>query len=245
MSHFVHPRAICESDRIGDETRIDAFAYVEEKAVVGEQCRIANHSFIGGGVVIGDRVTVDSGVHLRQDVHIEDDASVGVNATILPGVKIGQKSLVGAGAVVTRSVPPNAIVVGNPARIIGYVDSPRGDRDTARIPNAVKEGERVRATSVPGVTTHHLPAIRDMRGSLSVAEFEDDICFVPKRAFMVFDVPNREVRGEHAHRECHLFLICVKGSCAVVADDGEKREEFLLDRPHFGIYLPPMIWGIQ
>lgn len=54
-----------------------------------------------------------------------------------------------------------------------------------------------------------------------------------------------ETRGEHAHRECHQFLICVRGSCAVVADDGTNRQEFLLDRPDIGIHLPPKVWGIQ
>jgi hypothetical protein len=61
----------------------------------------------------------------------------------------------------------------------------------------------------------------------------------------VFDVPSRETRGEHAHRACHQFLLCAKGSCAVVADDGVRRQEFLLDRPDLGLHLPPMIWGIQ
>jgi hypothetical protein len=68
---------------------------------------------------------------------------------------------------------------------------------------------------------------------------------VPKRYFMVFDVPSREVRGEHAHRTCHLFLLCLSGSCSVVADDGIHREEFTLDQPGMGIHLPPMVWGIQ
>ncbi|MEO8779683.1 MAG: FdtA/QdtA family cupin domain-containing protein, partial [Rhodanobacter sp.] len=59
------------------------------------------------------------------------------------------------------------------------------------------------------------------------------------------DVPTAETRGEHAHRRCHQFLIAVKGSVHVVADDGERREQFVLDRPNLGLYLPPMTWGIQ
>jgi dTDP-4-dehydrorhamnose 3,5-epimerase-like enzyme len=87
--------------------------------------------------------------------------------------------------------------------------------------------------------------VPDLRGNLTVGEFARDIPFVPERYFMVFGVPNREVRGEHAHRECHQFLICVRGSCSVVADDGERRVEVLLDAPEKGLYLPPMTWGIQ
>jgi hypothetical protein len=84
-----------------------------------------------------------------------------------------------------------------------------------------------------------------MRGSLSVAEFPKEIPFVPRRYFVVFDVPGSEIRGEHAHRTCHLFLVCVRGACSVVVDDGRSREEFRLDHPTLGLHLPPMVWGTQ
>lgn len=90
-----------------------------------------------------------------------------------------------------------------------------------------------------------LPNIQDPRGNLSVGEFGRSIPFEAKRYFLVFDVPNGEVRGEHAHRECHQFLLCVKGSCSVIADDGINRQEFVLDKPNVGAYLPPMTWGVQ
>ena len=80
---------------------------------------------------------------------------------------------------------------------------------------------------------------------MTVGEFDTSIPFAVKRYFLVFDVPSVETRGEHAHRECHQFLICVRGSCAVVADDGINRQEFLLDHPDVGIHLSPMVWGIQ
>ena len=62
---------------------------------------------------------------------------------------------------------------------------------------------------------------------------------------MIYDVPSVEVRGEHAHREQHQFLVCLKGSCSVVLDDGKHRNEVLLASPQIGLYLPPMVWGIQ
>ena len=61
----------------------------------------------------------------------------------------------------------------------------------------------------------------------------------------VVDVPSQEVRGEHAHHECHQFLVCLSGSVRVVADDGTRRSEVLLDRPSIGVHLAPMTWGIQ
>ena len=84
-----------------------------------------------------------------------------------------------------------------------------------------------------------------MRGNLSFAEYGQFLPFVTKRYFLVFDVPSKEIRGEHAHKTLHQFLVCVKGSVSVVVDDGKKREEFLLDSIDMGIYIPPMVWGIQ
>jgi dTDP-4-dehydrorhamnose 3,5-epimerase-like enzyme len=98
---------------------------------------------------------------------------------------------------------------------------------------------------VKGVVLHRLKSVRDLRGDLSVGEFERDVPFAPRRYFLVFDVPSAETRGEHAHRRCHQFLLCVRGSCSVVADDGEHRQEFKLDRPDIGLHLAPLVWGIQ
>lgn len=148
--------------------------------------------------------------------------------------------MVGAGSVVTRSVPHNAIVVGNPAHIVGYVGV------NNKFPNLLNNQKtNSRNSTVKGVLTYELDSIADMRGELIVAEFERSIPFPVKRYFMVYDVPTRETRGAHAHKKCHQFLICVRGTCSVVADDGENRREFLLNRPNFGVYLPPMVWGIQ
>ena len=224
-------------------------------------------------MTVGDRVTVKCGVQLWAGVTLEDDvfigpnatftndpfprskqypqkysetrvrkgASIGANATILPGVEIGTHAMVGAGAVVTRSVPPNAIAVGNPAKIVGYV----GAQAPATNLVSPKSGASVTRTEVRGVTIHTLPVVEDMRGNLSVGEFARSIPFEPKRYFLVFRVPSRDVRGEHAHRECHQFLICVCGNCSVVADDGTNRTEVLLDRPNLGVYLPPGVWSVQ
>lgn len=273
--YFTHEKALCESTNIGKGTRVWAFAHILPKAVIGAECNICDGVFIENDVIVGDRVTVKCGVQLWDGLTVEDDvfigpnatftndrfprsrvypeqfartilrkgASIGANATILPGLEIGSGAMVGAGSVVTRSVPPNAIAVGNPARIIGYVDThePPSDSHTPKgqAPN------KVTASTVRGVTLHELPLIEDMRGNLSVGEFERSIPFQAKRYFLVFDVPSREIRGEHAHRTCHQFLICIKGSCTVVADDGTQRREYLLDRPNLGIYLPAMVWGIQ
>lgn len=275
MSYFVHALGCCESDKIGAGTRIWAFAHVLAGARVGEECNICDHVFIENQVVIGDHVTVKCGVQLWDGMTVENNvfigpnatfsndlfprskkypqrflttricqgASVGANATILPGIIIGRNAMVGAGAVVTRSVPPNAIVVGNPARIVGYVDSlgKISSEDNLRLPQENSSVE----LNVPGVTLHRLSLVEDLRGNLTAGEFMRHVPFAVNRYFVVFEVPSAETRGAHAHRRCHQFLVCLKGSVAFVADNGEKRQEITLDRPDIGLYLPPMIWGVQ
>jgi UDP-2-acetamido-3-amino-2,3-dideoxy-glucuronate N-acetyltransferase len=103
----------------------------------------------------------------------------------------------------------------------------------------------VAPTSVAGVTLHTLPHIIDARGDLSVAEVGEHVPFEVKRYFVVFGVSSGEIRGEHAHRTLHQFLVCVHGQCELVADDGRTRETFVLDRPSLAVYLPPMVWGVQ
>ena len=126
--------------RVGDETRIGTFVEIQKGASVGARCKISSHTFICEGVTLEDEVFVGHGVMFINDrlpratrpdgtPQTEEDwtlehtvvrrgASIGSNATILCGLEIGERAIVGAGAVVTKSVPPGAVVAGNPARII-------------------------------------------------------------------------------------------------------------------------------
>ena len=130
--------------RVGDETRIGTFVEIQRGASVGARCKISSHTFVCEGVTIEDEVFVGHGVMFINDrrpraarpdgtPQTEEDwtlehtvvrrgASIGSNATILCGVEIGERAVVGAGAVVTRSVPPGAVVAGNPARVIGNAE---------------------------------------------------------------------------------------------------------------------------
>jgi dTDP-4-dehydrorhamnose 3,5-epimerase-like enzyme len=207
-------------------------------------------------VFVGPNVTFSNDPFPRSNVRperfattrVRSGASIGANATILPGLEIGSFAMVGAGAVVTRSVPTRAIAVGNPARIVGYVqaDGTRGD-------SIVSEGAKTRSDlateieelPVRGVTLHRLPAFEDMRGALSVGNVRTEIPFEPQRYFLVHSVPSTEVRGEHAHRLCHQFLVCTHGECSVVVDDGQSSAEVRLNRPSLGVYMPPMTWAVQ
>jgi dTDP-4-dehydrorhamnose 3,5-epimerase-like enzyme len=100
------------------------------------------------------------------------------------------------------------------------------------------------STSVRGVTLHRLPEVRDDRGLLSICELSRCVPFEVRRYFVVSAAANAS-RGTHAHRALHQFLTCIHGHCRAIADDGEVRQEFLLDSPSIGLYLPPMTWGTQ
>jgi len=272
MTFFQHAQAIVESPTVGEGTRVWAFAHVLPQAVIGKNCNICDHVFIENHVTLGDRVTVKCGVQIWDGIRIEDDvfigpnatftndpfprskqhlgkypetvirkgASIGANATILPGITIGTGAMVGAGAVVTHSVPPYAVVAGNPARILRYVT----DSDS-KAPISARASTPTTPSIVDGVELLRVPLIKDLRGNLIARELGKGLPFTPQRFFLIFDVPSKEVRGEHAHRECAQLLVCLKGSVAVVCDDGKQRQEFLLDDPTVALHLPRMVWGTQ
>ena len=244
--------------RIGEDCNVCDHVFIENDVVIGDRVTVKcgvqlwDRTRLGDDVFIGPNVAFTNDRFPRSKVRpgkyptttIKAGASVGANATLLPGITVGEGAMVGAGAVVTKSVPPYAVVVGNPAIITGYVHTPRpvqGGPPAAR--GTLTVGPH--PTRVPGVTLHKLKLVNDLRGDLCVGEFRSSLPFMPRRYFLVFGVPSREVRGEHAHRRCHQFLVCVKGSVSVVVDDGSAREEIVLDAPDLGLHVPPMIWGTQ
>jgi acetyltransferase-like isoleucine patch superfamily enzyme/dTDP-4-dehydrorhamnose 3,5-epimerase-like enzyme len=268
----IHPSALSESNDIGPDTRIEAFTYIAHKVKVGKNCMIGPHVSIGKDAVIGDRVIIRGAAQICAGTIIEDEVSIaahasflsdhnspsgdvidnpivlrrgckiGANATLCAGVTIGEYGVVGAGAVVTRPVQPHAIVAGNPATVVAFANTQETPARQVAPSSALVQATE---SKVRGVKIYELPLIRDPRGNLTVGEFERTLPFVPKRYFMTFDVPSFDLRGEHAHRTCHQFLLCVHGSCAVVVDDGLNREEFHLDRPTFGVHVPPMVWATE
>ncbi|QFR34587.1 WxcM-like domain-containing protein [Ancylobacter sp. TS-1] len=248
--------------RIGRNCNICDHVFIENDVVVGDDVTIKcgvqlwDGVRLGHGVFVGPNATFTNDMFPRSKQYpesfrvtvVEDGASIGANATILPGVRIGRLAMVGAGAVITKDVPPYAVVVGNPAVIKGY-QTPKPVQEGGDLPAATpalerKAGSRL-ALDVGRCALHRLPGFTDMRGSLAPLEFDRDLPFLPRRSFLVHSVPSGLVRGEHAHRKCEQFLIAVHGSLSVVIDDGTRRREVVLDDPTVGLYLSPMVWGIQ
>lgn len=255
---LIHPTADVQTTTIGARTKIWQNVVVLPGAELGADVNVCASVFIENNVRIGNRVTLKSGVYLWDGIIIEDDvfigpnatftndkfprskiqrelspstqikegASIGAGAVLLPGISIGRNAMVGAGAVVTKSVPDFAVVVGNPAQIISYTNS-------TRIP-APKIGN-----------PEPLKFVEDLRGNLIAAEVGRQIPFNVARFFAIFDVPTTEIRGAHAHKKCHQFLVCVKGSVVVEVNNGLEAFTVILDKPNQGLYLPPLTWGVQ
>jgi acetyltransferase-like isoleucine patch superfamily enzyme len=144
LSKFINMYG-CE---VGDGTKIGAFVEIQKNAMIGKNCKISSHTFICEGVTIEDNVFIGHNVAFINDTYprattpsgglqtesdwkvertlVKKGASIGSGATILANVTIGDRAIVGAGSVVTKDVPPDCIVVGNPGRVLRTVNQPDG-----------------------------------------------------------------------------------------------------------------------
>ena len=141
---------------IGDDTKIGTFVEIQKGAVIGRQCKISSHSFICEGVTIEDHVMIGHNVTFINDryprasnpdgtpqtdedwtcipTRVKAGASIGSSVTLLCGLTVGENAIVGAGSMVTRDVPANSVVAGNPAKVLRQLDGPESaDRRTDRL----------------------------------------------------------------------------------------------------------------
>lgn len=241
--------------RVGADCNLCDHVFIENAVTIGDRVTIKCGVQLWDGVTVEDDVFIGPNATFTNDsfprsrvkpahfapTMVRRGASIGANATILCGVTIGANAMVGSGAVVTHDVPPNAIVIGNPAYIQGYITT----ADAATAVPAAAANEPKQSLGVGGVTRYRLPEFADLRGSLVVGELGDHLPFAPQRFFVVHAVPTRQVRGEHAHRSLQQFLVCLQGECSVLVDDGTSRREVRLAELHTGIHVPPMVWAVQ
>lgn len=246
----------------GDESE----SLVDPAARVGPDVQVGNGSIIDAGSLVEGRVLIGEGVHIAPHALILGDdrkhlapkdvitvlgarSAIGAGAIVKAGVRVGTGSLVEPGAVVTQNVPPNAVVAGNPAQIVGYTTSlPRGPSTESQASGpevSPRNKSHVTEIVIPGVEVLSFTQAHDLRGGLVAIEFSAQLPFKPERAFFVLDVPSSDVRGEHAHRQCAQVLIAARGSVRALVDNGRLRQEFLLMEPDVGLYMPPMTWGTQ
>ena len=212
----------------------------------GPGCIISPNVKIEDNVFIGARIILDGeGIEIRAGARLDSGCIIGSNVTV------GQSAWVRAGSVVLQSIPANAIVEGNPANVVGYRSALSKDADPVPglidIYNFDHLGQHpcVFHLNVGKSSLHKMRQTIDPRGSLTVGEVPGELPFTPKRYFAVYGVPPSQLRGEHAHKECEQFLLCLNGSLRVLLDDGFSRCEVTLDRPDMGVYMPAMVWGTQ
>ncbi len=157
---------------IGDNTKIGAFVEIQKGAKIGKNCKISSHTFICEGVTIEDEVFIGHNVTFINDAYpkavtdggnlqtendwectatlIRRGASIGSSATLMCGITVGEKALVGAGSMVTRDIPPNTIVVGNPARAIRKIGKDKSNESPfSRSESSVRINQRRNKRSYP------------------------------------------------------------------------------------------------
>ncbi len=235
---------------IGTDVNICDHVFVENDVVIGDRVTVKSGVQLWDGVRLGDDVFVGPNASFTNDpfprskqypesysvTDVAAEASIGAGAVILPGRSIGRGAMVGAGAIVTHDVPAYAVVVGNPARIVGYVTDGPGSR---RLASGVSTSDDRSDDLLRPVRL-----ASDLRGSLAAIEFSS-LPFVPQRFFAVHGVPSKDVRGMHAHRRCQQFLVCLAGSVTCLVDDGIRRRMYDLHDPSMGLFMPAMTWGTQ
>lgn len=243
--------------RIGADCNICDHVFIENDVELGDRVTVKSGVQLWDGIRVADDVFIGPNASFTNDkfprskvyqstlpvTRLDQGCSIGANCTILPGIHVGRFAMVGAGSVVTRDVPPFAVVMGNPARIIGYADAHRPDHT----PDVISQPpvKTVQETRIADANVYTLFCAEDLRGKLAVGEFTKDVPFPAKRFFIVYAVPSAYVRGEHAHKRCSQYLVAVNGSLRVMMDDGRNREDILLDSPTKGLVIPPMVWASQ
>ena len=244
---FAHvlPQAV-----IGADCNICDHVFVEYDVVVGDRVTVKCGVQLWDGIRLEDDVFVGPNATFTNDrmprskvypveflkTIVRRGASIGANATILPGLTIGERSLVAAGSVVTRDVPARVLVRGSPARPVSFLDADLVE--TAACGAAVAPYELL-----PGVRLCRLQTSRP--GTLVATEILRDIPFAPRRFTAVEEPPDGGLIGDHARIRCSQFVVLVSGAATALVDNACERFAVRLSAPGDAILLPPGTWGGQ
>lgn len=216
--------------------------YLDPKAIIGNNVVISSGSYISDLAVLGNNINVGPNVTFvdskfknsyNKKITVSSGVTIGAGSSLYPGITIGENSIINPGSVVYENIPPNVEVSGNPATIISNI---------FQYTNTL---EVVSVDKIGGVFEVSYKNILDLRGCLTVVEFDSLFPFPVKRLFFISSVPSKKLRGEHAHKECHQMLVLASGSCSVSLSDGKRQAICNLKEAGKSIYIPPMVWAAQ
>ena len=235
---------------IGSECNICDHVFIENDVVIGDKVTIKCGVQLWDGVRLGDEVFVGPNATFANDryprskvypseylkTHVLRGASIGANATILPGLTIGEGSLVAAGSVVTRDVPAKVLVQGNPARPSAFLDA-------AVVDVSVRDDCGDPVEILPGVEVRRAPRTSEQSGAPISIELARNIPFVAQHFCALTEISSGALADGHAYIRCAQFVVVLSGAVTALVDNARERRAVRLAAPGMAILTPPGTWG--
>ena len=235
---------------IGADCNICDHVFVENDVVVGDRVTIKSGVQLWDGIRLEDDVFVGPNATFTNDRYprskvypsqflkttVRCGASIGANATILPGITIGEQALVAAGSVVTHDVSARVLVQGNPARPSSFLDAELIEASTCDTVNGP-------CKLASGVELRRLFRDANQRGNLVATDFARDVPFSPQSFVALIDTPDGALRSAHARIRCIQFTVLLSGSVTALVDNARERIAVKLSAPGEAILIPAGTWS--
>ena len=236
---------------VGADCNICDHVFIENDVLIGDRVTIKSGVQVWDGVrleddvFVGPNATFTNDRYPRSKVHppeflktiVRRGASIGANATILPGITIGERALVAAGSVVTHDVSARVLVRGNPARPVAFLDVKLIDASTF---HAAKELSELMGGSVE---LRRLSCTADRGGSLVATDLAREVPFVPRSFFALVETPDGALRSDHARIRGIQLIVLLSGTVTALVDNARERTAVRLSASGDAILIPPGTWG--
>jgi UDP-2-acetamido-3-amino-2,3-dideoxy-glucuronate N-acetyltransferase len=235
---------------VGADCNICDHVLIENDVLIGDRVTIKSGVQVWDGVRLEDDVFVGPNATFTNDLYprskvrppkflnttVRRGASIGANATILPGITIGEGALVAAGSVVTHDVSARVLVQGNPARPASFLDAKLIEAGTSH-------GAQQPSELMLGVELRRLSCATDRGGSLVATDLAREVPFVPRSFFALVETPEGALRSDHARIRCVQLMVLLSGEVTALVDNARERSAIRVSAPGNAILIPPGTWG--